>query len=305
MRTFFVVNPAAGRGRARRIWEQIRPRLTELGEWGFAHTQRPGHATELARMAATQGYVRVVALGGDGTLSEVVNGLAGTGAALAVVPAGTANDFIRSAGIPARPFAAAELAMTGPVRPVDLGEIRSGDRSRYFINVAGFGFDAEVARAVNAYPKFFGGTVPYVLGILTTLWRYRPVPVELEVDGRPLHRKVFLGAVAIGQSYGGGMLIAPEAADDDGLFDVCLAGDVGPLQVLRLVPKIYSGGHRAHPQVEFFRCRRLSVRCRAPVSCQADGELAGPLPATFLIHPGGMPCVTGRLESAESPSPRP
>lgn len=305
MRTFFVVNPRAGKGKGRAVWDRIRPQLERPDSWSFALTERPGHATELARAAAAQGYARIAALGGDGTLSEVVNGVAGSGAALAVVPAGTGNDFVRWAGIPAEPMAAARLALAGSARPIDLGEIRAAGRSMYFINVAGFGFDAEVARAVNAYPKYLGGTVPYVLGILKTLWRYRPTPVRLTMDGRVLERKVLLAAVANCKSYGGGMLIAPDAAENDGWFDVCVAGDLGPAEVLLVVPKIYSGGHKTHPKCEFFRCRELHVEAAAPLGCQADGELAGSLPLTFRIHPGGIRCVTARPDNADSPSPSP
>jgi YegS/Rv2252/BmrU family lipid kinase len=292
VRSFIVVNPAAGRGRARRVWERVRPHLDRFGRWSGAVTEYPGHARELARAAAADGYARVVALGGDGTVSEVVDGLAWSGSALGVIPAGSGNDFGRSAGVPRDAVAAARLALTGPVRSIDLGEIRSGGRSRHFVNVAGFGFDAEVARTANALPKRFGGTLTYVLAVLRALRRCRPVAVRLELDGRPLERELLLAAVANGPACGGGMLIAPNARNDDGLFDVCLAGDLSRAELVRLLPKMYSGGHAGHPKVEFHRCRELRAQAGAPVGCQADGELTGDLPATFVLHPGGIPCVT-------------
>ncbi len=303
MRTFFVVNPTAGKGKCRQLWSLIQPHLSSWGNWTYAYTCTRGQATQLTRDAVTEGYDRIVALGGDGTLSEVVNGLFGTPAALGVIPAGTGNDFARWAGIPSQPVQAARLAMTGSARPVDVGEVTTQAGSRYFLNVAGFGFDAEVAGAVNQYPKYLGGTLPYILGILRTLWHCRPVHVQLVMDGRCFERTILLGAVANGRYYGGGMLIAPEACADDGLFDICLAGNLGPGAVLRLLPKLYLGAHKSHPLVEFFRCRELQIRSARPVNCQADGELAGGVPLVFRIHPGGIRCVTCNSERAVMPSP--
>jgi diacylglycerol kinase (ATP) len=209
------------------------------------------------------------------------------------VPAGTGNDSSRNLGIPSEPIAAARLALSGPIRPIDLGEIETTQGSSYFVNVAGFGFDAEVSTRVNALPKFVGGTVPYVLGVLQTLWQFRAPSMRITVGERTIERRVFLVAVANCASYGGGMRIAPDAVPDDGLFDVCLVGDLSRLAVLRLVPKMYSGGHRTHPAVELLRCRAVHAQANVRVRCQADGELVGDLPATFTIHAGGLRCVTG------------
>ena len=158
------------------------------------------------------------------------------------------------------------------------------------MNVAGFGFDAEVTTRVNALPKLIGGTVPYVLGVLQTLWHFRSPSMRIWTGDRTIERRVFLVAVANCASYGGGMRIAPDAVPDDGLFDVCVVGDLSRLAVLRLIPKLYSGGHRSHPAVELFRCRELHAESTVRVSCQADGELVGDLPASFRIHPGGLRC---------------
>lgn len=305
MPAMFIVNPWAGQGRAARVWARVHPRLAGLGEWDVAHTTVPGQATELARAAVARGYDRVVAVGGDGTVSEVANGLAHTGAALGVVPAGTGNDFARCVRIPLDPAAAARLALRGSHRSLDLGEIQAGAHSHYFLNVAGFGFDAAVARVVNAYPKYLGGALPYLLGILQTLWRYRPQPVRLVADGRVLERKVLLVAVANCPTYAGGMRIAPDAVPDDGCFHVCLVGDLPPLEVLRLLPKIFSGGHRYHLGCEFLRCRELHVTSTVTLHCQADGELAGSLPVTFRLHRGGIRCITASDASLDRPSPTP
>ncbi len=142
-------------------------------------------------------------------------------------------------------------------------------------------------------PKVVDGTLPYVWAVLQTLWRYNSPRMRISLDERKLDHPVFLVAVGIGACYGGGMRIVPDAVIDDGLFDVCVVGEVGRLEVLRLVPRMYSGGHRGHEAVQFFRCREVRAESAAPVRCQADGERAGDLPASFKIHAGGLQCVTG------------
>lgn len=284
----FIVNPTAGRGRGRRLWESFASTLSVFGESTVWYSERPGHATELARAAADAGYQRVGAVGGDGTLAEVVNGLVGTDTALGIVPGGTGNDFVRGLGVPLEMKSAAELLFTGETRKVDLGKIESGP---YFINVAGVGFDAEVARTVNSYPKYLGGTIPYLAGIATTLWRYKPYPVEIELDGTVLRRDIFLVAIGNASSYGGGMKICPDAKIDDGLFSVCIGSDIGRLEVLRLVPSIYSGGHVGHPKVEILTAKHIEIRSPHPVPGMADGELVGAVPLAYDILPGALDLV--------------
>jgi diacylglycerol kinase (ATP) len=296
LRALVVVNPVAGKGRARRVWQRVEHSLGSAGTrgWRAVLTERPGHARELARSAAMAGFERVIAVGGDGTVCEVANGLASTDTALGIVPGGTGDDCARNLNVPTEPTAAMHLALNGAARPIDLGEIETDRGRSYFVNVAGFGFDAEVAWRVSSFPRLVGGTLPYVLGVLQTLGQLRSSRMRIGLDGQSVDRRVLLAAVANGASYGGGMRVAPEAVPDDGLFDVCVIGEIGRLGILRLVPKMYSGGHRSHPAVAFFRCRELRAESDDGVRCQADGELVGGLPASFRIHPGGLRCVTGR-----------
>jgi diacylglycerol kinase (ATP) len=294
VRWLVIVNPVAGNGRAEKVWHSVRLAIDGLRGCECATSERIGHARELAQSAARAGYERVVAIGGDGTVSEVASGVAHTDTALAVIPAGTGNDSCRNLGIPGNPAAAANLALNGLARRVDLGEIRTSGGSTHFVSVAGFGFDAEVAWRVNSMAKLGGGTVPYVWGVIQALWGADCSRMRLSLDGRDLEQPVFLVAVANGASYGGGMRIAPDAMIDDGVFDVCVVGQISRLEVLRLVPRIYSGGHRSHLAVQFFRCREVRAEsASAVVRCQADGELVGHLPASFAIHPRGLQCVTG------------
>jgi YegS/Rv2252/BmrU family lipid kinase len=292
VRALVIVNPVAGNGRAARVWQQVRADIDGLRQSECVMSERVGHARELAQSAAQDGYDRVVVVGGDGTMCEVASGVAHSQTAVAMIPAGTGNDCCRNLGIPTDVVAAANLALAGPIRAVDLGEIQTPGGSTHFVNVAGFGFDAEVAWRVNAMPKIVGGTLPYVWGVLQTLWRYSSPRMRITLDDHELEQAVFLVAVGIGACYGGGMRIVPDAVIDDGLFDVCVVGNLGRLEVLRLFPKIYSGAHRGHAAVQFFRCREVRAECGTSARCQADGELVGALPASFTILPGGLQCVT-------------
>jgi diacylglycerol kinase (ATP) len=293
--TLVIVNPAAGRGQAVHVWTRVSARVPHLKEVECVTTEAPGHARRLAHAAATRGVERVVAVGGDGTVSEVAGGLAGSQVALGVVPAGTGNDFSRALGLPSAPEIAARLALDGSTRWVDLGHVRTAHQRVAFVNVAGCGFDAEVVRRTRSGRRA-GGALMYLIGILQTLTAFRPVPMGLVVDGQWLERRALGIAVAIGPRYGGGMLVAPHAVLDDGLFDVCLIGDIDPLELLALLPRLYAGTHGGHHAVQFFRCRELTVEplAAADVSCQADGELLDKLPATFGIQPRALLCVTGQ-----------
>jgi len=291
-RALVIVNPTAGRGRAARVWNRLRDVHAGVE---CKVTEAPGDARHIALAAVGRGVERVVVVGGDGTVSEVAGAVAGTQVALGVVPAGTGNDFSRALGLPTTPGTAARLALQGSTQWVDHGRARIGERLVAFVNVAGCGFDAEVVRRTSAAPRL-GGMLPYLIGILRTLLVFRPRPLRFVLDGQHFERRALGVAVANGPRYGGGMLIAPGAAVDDGLFDICLIGQVNPVQLLALLPRLYAGTHGGHRAVEFFKCRELRVEpvLWADVSCQADGELLGQIPVTFSIQPRGLLCVTGQ-----------
>jgi YegS/Rv2252/BmrU family lipid kinase len=302
MATLAIVNPVAGGHAAARVWQRARTGCTAAMDWECSVSERPGHARELARLAASRGYERVVAVGGDGTLNEVANGLVHSTTSLGIIPAGTGNDVAHNLGVPSDPAAAASLAATGAARPIDLCEVQTRERTAYFVSVAGFGFDAEVAARVNRLPwlKVCGGTLPYLVSVVATLWQYRSPAMRLSVDDRALEQRVFLTAVGNLPTYGGGMRIVPDARPDDGLLDVCVVADLSRLEVLRIMPRLYSGGHVGHPAVEVFRCRSLSADADGRVLCQADGELVGGLPARFSVLPAALQCVTGPAAGSRS-----
>ncbi|HEU5321758.1 MAG TPA: YegS/Rv2252/BmrU family lipid kinase, partial [Methylomirabilota bacterium] len=196
-RVFVILNPAAGKGRARRAWGTVGPALRDAGlAFDDVVEERPQLAVGLARDAARAGYDVITAVGGDGTIHEAVNGIMTSGVprqpALAIIPGGTGNDFARGVGIPRDPLTAGRLLLNGARRRVDIGSVNE----RYFVGIAGVGFDAEVAARVNEWPKWFGGTAVYVAAILTMLATYRCAPTRIAVDGREESFRMFLLAAA-------------------------------------------------------------------------------------------------------------
>jgi len=219
-----ILNPAAGRCRAMRHQQTLESLLQQASghtgmTWRMVCTTRAGQATELARQAAEEGASLVVAAGGDGTCGEVANGIVGMPARLGILPLGTGNDFARCAGISENLQTAVENLFTGKPRRVDLGWVNG----RYFLNIAGCGFDAAVAERVNRGFRFVSGTAAYIAAVVHTLITFKPPHMRITMDDEEVYLRALLCTVANTQSYGGGMRIAPYAQIDDGLLDVCIA----------------------------------------------------------------------------------
>lgn len=290
MELAFIVNPTAGGGRARQRWARVEAELRQSNvRWQTFFTEGVGHATTLARAAAAEGYDAVVAVGGDGTLNEVVNGAVGSDVSVGLIPLGTGVDFSRTTLLPRDPVAALDVVLAGRVRRVDVGVVNG----RYFCNVAGTGFDATVADRVNrsSLKRGRGGVIPYVQAVFQTLFTYRNAPFKITVDDTVFEVTSLLMAVGNGRYYGGGFKICPDAEIEDGSFDVCIVGDVGKLTTVVLLPRAFAGGHRNHPKVTFVRGRRVTVEGPAELRIQADGELVGHLPATFEIKQAALPML--------------
>lgn len=287
MRAHAIINPTAGGRRGIRIWRRVLPILHEAG-WDVAESlsERRGHAEELA-LASTARVV--LAAGGDGTAHEVANGLLRSRrrATMGVVPIGTGNDFARGIGLPRDPLAAAAALVAARPRYIDVGEVNG----RYFLTIAGAGFDGAVAQQVNNWPKWFGGTAMYVLAILKMLATYRPVDTEITVDGTAERERLFLIAVGNTAWNAGGMWTVPPARPDDGLLHAMIAGPLTRLETLIVLPGIFSGRHLAHRKVHVVQGREIRVTGAAPLAVQADGESAGTLPATFTVHPSALPVL--------------
>ena len=293
-RCFIIVNPAAGRGRARRAWETtIRSMLREGGlSFTEVYEDRPRAAVPLAEQATRDGYEIVAAVGGDGTIHEVLNGVLGPSVArrpaLAVIPGGTGNDFARGVGIPKDMITAARLLLDGARRRrVDVGQVND----RYYGTISGVGFDAEVAAEVNRWPKWVAGTVVYTAGILKTLITYRCAPSRITIDGETFELPMFLIAAANTSWYAGGMYMAPHARPDDGYLEVILARDLTKIETLGILPKVFSGDHLKHPKVSHRAAREILVESDVPLAIHADGETVGRVPAVFRVLPQALEVV--------------
>lgn len=291
-RIFVIVNPVAGRGRGRRAWTVVGPALRDAGiRYEETFEEEPGQAIPIAEDATRAGYDVIVAVGGDGTVHEVVNGIMRAGVkeqpAVAIIPGGTGNDFARAVGIPKDPLAAGRLLLSGARRRVDIGRVNE----RYFVGISGVGFDAEVAAKVNRWPKWVGGTTVYVAAILSMLVTYSLAPTRIVLDGREERLRLFLLAAANTPWYGGGMYMAPHARADDGYLEVITARDLGKLETLGLLPKVFSGAHLGHRKVAHQAVREVRVESDVRLSIHADGEMVGQVPAVFRAVPGAIEVI--------------
>jgi YegS/Rv2252/BmrU family lipid kinase len=284
----FLVNPASGNGATGKRWPKLRKRAAELGlEGEQVLSEFPGH---LAQAAKDSPGSLLVVIGGDGTVNEVANGVAGTEAELAVLPCGTGQDFGRTHGLPTGFDDAVRVALGGETRTIDLGrvELESGT-SRFFANVGSAGMSGAVARRANTMTKAFGGraTFFYALTREFLAWQNTRVVVELD-DGvqreGPMHDVI----VANGNWHGGGMKLAPDARQDDGVFDVVLIGDVTKLDFLTTAPKLYSGRYLSHPKVELLQSSSVAIRASEALPLEVDGEPIGATPARFEVVPSAL-----------------
>jgi diacylglycerol kinase (ATP) len=299
LKTKVIVNPVAGARSTRRKWPVISRLLERIGlAFDFNYTEGVGHAIELARAAASDGYHCLVAVGGDGTVNEVANGILSSTnvtTALGVVSTGTGSDFARSAGLE-RDYTAACTRLISPKRlTIDVGLVtyqRDGKaQERFFVNSAGAGFDAAVVKETERLPKFFGGTIPYVIGMLKALVGYRNKPIVLKSGEGEERYRVLTVCVANGNYMGGGMRVAPDAALDDSLLDVVVIGDFGKFELLKDFPKVYKGTHVNLAKVSVRKTPGVTIESTEPVLVYADGELLGECPASFRVVPGALSLV--------------
>jgi diacylglycerol kinase (ATP) len=287
--TVFLVNPASDNGKTGRRWAALAHRAAGLGLDGETlYSERPGHLIELA--ASTQADV-VVAVGGDGTMNEVVNGLMEREdrPALAVIPLGTGMDFVRTYGIPSRFDDAVRVAAGGTTRTIDVGRVEHSRGVRWFANVGSVGMSAAVAQRANGMSKALGGkaTFFYALTRVFLEWENTPVTVELD-DGTRHEGRMHDVIVANGQWHGGAMWLAPEAQPDDGIFDVVVIGDVNKRDFVTTAPKIYKGTYLAHPKVELLRSRTVAVDAPERLPIELDGEQVGTTPVRFEVVPHAL-----------------
>lgn len=299
-----IANPTSANGATGLRWSGIAARLRAEGvRFEACLTERPGHAAELARAAAEQGSPIVVCAGGDGTLNEVVNGLMSVEAArrpaLSLLPSGTGTDFARGMDWPRSLDGMVQVFKRNLVRHIDVGltAFRRGEQalSRYFINIAGLGFDGDVSDRVNREGKR-GGSLAYFLTVFRVLAGYdnkhaRIVLTEADGNTRVLEGHYTLIAVSNGRYFGGGMCISPNADVSDGHFNAIVIAAMGRPEFAINFPKVYRGAHLTHPKVSEYRATEVRVELmdgRQRMFLEAEGELFGEAPAVFKILPGAL-----------------
>ena len=280
-----IANPVSGRGRARRIGEQVADLLHARGiSVDLMMSGAPGDCERIAREALARGARQVAACGGDGTVHEVINGLASSDAVLGVVPCGRGNDLARALGLSKDVKDVVNTLVHGVDRAIDLGKV--GDR--FFATVASLGFDTAVAQRARSRPSRLGGTASYCLAILRTLFGYRSPFVRLQGDFGVFKGRILLAATANAPFYGSGIKIAPDAIVDDGMLDVCIVADVSRWTVLRMFLSAYSGAHTGHSAVRIVQTRTLWIESDDPLWIFADGEPVCEVPTLIEVVPGAL-----------------
>ncbi|MFQ6608705.1 MAG: diacylglycerol/lipid kinase family protein [Fidelibacterota bacterium] len=289
MKTLIVMNPKAGRGKTPKILPKIEQMLTSAGiEFDVEWTREPTHGTEITR-AAVNDYDVITAFGGDGTVNEVVNGLAGSETPLGVLPIGTGNDLARGCGIPLSPEKAVDTLIHGTPRKIDLGMFNG----RYFSNVVGIGFDGYSSKESRKITKL-RGTLVYIWVVLKTLKKYNAINMTIEMDNNRVEGPTYLFSIGNGWSVGGGMQLTPSAILDDGVLSLCHVSDIKPMKVIRNFLKLFNGKIDEIEEVTMYSSQKVRISSEEHLPIHYDGEI--PEGEVFSVKidiiPGGLSVIS-------------
>jgi diacylglycerol kinase (ATP) len=295
---FVIVNPASSNKATAKEWPEFEKALLDSGyEIKAALTERPGHATELARYALNAGYRTIMSVGGDGTMNEVANGFFQDGnlmyedSRLVVFSRGTGCDFIKTLGIKKGIEDLLVVLERNETKKIDVGRVDFTDAagktiSRYFLNVADIGIGAETANRVNKHSKLLKGFISFMLGAVSTIIFYKNKDFKIIIDDKTvLNARMNSVIIANGRYFGGGMKVAPEALIDDGVFDIIILGDLSKLELIKSFPLIYDGRHLSHPKVKLYRGSKVMVSSSGEGLIEVDGEIPGSDDAEFELLP--------------------
>jgi diacylglycerol kinase (ATP) len=298
-----ILNPMADMRNAWKVANDLRPQINDYGGADWSGTVYPTHATQLAKQAAEAGYEMVIAMGGDGTVHEVVNGLMQVPEdkrpILGVVPVGSGNDFAHAVGIPTESDRALAHALNGEPSAIDVGVMTDEHgRKEYFDNTLGIGFDAVVTIRSHKLPVVRGFLMYLTAVIQTIILNFDPLLMQMEIDGQSREQRNLLLALCNGPREGGGFLLAPEARMDDGLLHYVMIRKVSRMMMFRLIPEVMRGSHGRFEQVTIGTCRRLTVTADRAMYIHADGEVYTSFDSnlrkvTFEILPGALKVVRG------------
>ncbi len=304
---FLVVNPNAGNRKIQREWPGIEKLLKNyLQDYDFVMTQRPFHALELAARALNEGYRKFITVGGDGTLNEVVNAIFDQDKipfdqfTIGLIPVGTGNDWGRMFKIPKSHKEAIETIVANRTFVQDVGLIRyfqdQEPKHRYFINIAGMGFDAMVAQKTNRQKELGkGNSLSYFYNLFTSIFEYKPRIVQVDFDDAQYHFNIFSMSAGICKFNGGGMMQLPNAIPDDGLIDITVIKKVGLGTLLAQLRNLYTGQFIKHPKVATFRAQKVKIECKkGRFMMEADGESLGHAPFEVSLLPKALRIIVGK-----------
>jgi YegS/Rv2252/BmrU family lipid kinase len=287
MNIFLILNPTAGRYKGTKAIQKAAPLLENRGiQCEVRVSKFPGHAVQLAQNFDHAKYEGIVAVGGDGTLFEVLNGVLKKthhfDLPIGQIPVGTGNSFIKDLGIHSIEDAVDKIA-GGKTKKVDVGFFQYPGGENYFINLLGTGFVANVAHRAGKYKSL--GSLSYVLGVFEEVARLKPVPLEMTIDGNVYHRDYIFTEICNSTKTGGNMIMAPDAKIDDGFLDIILLNDISKYNLLKVFPQIFKGTHIHDSHAEIFKGREIKIVTETPQRLTPDGEILGTTAIKVSIFP--------------------
>jgi YegS/Rv2252/BmrU family lipid kinase len=302
---YAIVNPNAGNGKGKRDWDRISGLFEKENISVYSQfTQKKGHAVDSARKAINTGFRKIISVGGDGTLNEVVNGIftqeycSPKEITIGMIPVGTGNDWGRMFGIPLVYEGAVNVIKENKLMPHDIGMVTyysgSEQHKRYFINIAGLGFESLVVRKANKQKdKGRSNQALYFYNLLSSLISYKNIKTDVIIDGVKKTSNVFSINVGNGRYCGGGMRQTPDALPDDGLLDITVIREMGRIEIIKSLKLLYDGTILSHPKIDGYRSNNLRVESESLLYLEADGESLGHTPAEFSIIPAAINVVYG------------
>ncbi len=297
-----IINPHSGGGKGKRNWLKAEAVLkSQKIAYTAYYTERPNHIEEIIQCRIIDGFRNFLIVGGDGSLHEAINGICiqdivpSQEITLGIIPSGTGNDWAKTHNIPDDPAKAATLLTTRAPHYLDLGRLQymynDQEHERFFINVAGMGFDAHVAEHYLSQTKSMG-KLSYMSAVLRGLWTYHNENIKVFSEEFETNDRVFIFAVALNKYFGGGMMIAPDALPDDGLFNITLVGNITKLEVVAQLKNLFDGSFTKHPLVKQMVTDRIVIESEKPLFIQADGELLGHTPVQISSNPSAIKVIS-------------
>ena len=290
-----IINPVSPNLPARRHLREAAAWLKAQGwraDWAF--TRWAGEATRIAGRAVGEGRDLVAVCGGDGTISEAINGLAGSQTPLAVIPAGTANVWAKEVGLPRRPIDALQVALYGQARRMDLGRAGAGQEGRYFFLMAGVGLDGQIAASLPLQVKRYLGATAYAIAAVRESLRFRGQQVRLLLDGEPCETRLMMMVVGNTRNYAGVAQVTARACANDGLLDVCLFPGEGPLDIILHTLRVIANAHLRASSVLYRRVRRVELPEESVLPVQLDGDFCSAYPTLFEVAPAALTVMLPR-----------